>query len=108
MVKDGFLYGLDGRQEQGTELRCVEWKTGKVRWQKEGFGAGSLILADGRLFLLDENGDLVQIEASPDGYKEVARARILNAPPCRAQPALAGGRLYARDGNKLGCWDLRK
>jgi outer membrane protein assembly factor BamB len=108
VVKDGFLYGLDGRQEQGTELRCVEWKTGKVRWKKEGFGAGSLILADGRLFLLDENGDLVQIEANPDAYREVARAKILNTPPCRAQPALAGGRLYARDANKLGCWDLRK
>src|SRR5208282_5164204 len=52
VVMDGFLYGLNGRQEQGTDLRCLEWKTGKVRWQKEGFGAGSLILADGRLFLL--------------------------------------------------------
>ena len=71
----------------------MEWKTGKIRWQKDGFGAGSLILADGRLFLLDENGDLVQIEANPDGYKELARARILNAPPCRAQPRWRGADL---------------
>src|SRR5262249_11630025 len=26
----GFLYGFDGRQEEGARLRCVEWKTGKV------------------------------------------------------------------------------
>jgi hypothetical protein len=28
--------------------------------------------------------------------------------PCRAYPALANGRLYAHDGKKLVCLDLRK
>ncbi|MFO1497195.1 MAG: PQQ-binding-like beta-propeller repeat protein [Verrucomicrobiota bacterium] len=42
--RNGFLYGFHGRQEYGQSLRCLEWKTGKVRWSKEGFGAGSLIL----------------------------------------------------------------
>jgi outer membrane protein assembly factor BamB len=45
----GFLYGCDGRQEEGARLRCVELKTGKVRWTKKGFGCGSMILADGHL-----------------------------------------------------------
>src|SRR5204863_387834 len=42
---DGHLYGFDGRQEYGARLRCVEWKTGKVRWTQAGFGCGSMILA---------------------------------------------------------------
>jgi outer membrane protein assembly factor BamB len=107
VVADGFLYGFDGREEEGTRLRCVELKTGKVRWEKDGFGAGSLILADGRLLVLDEGGDLLLVDADPKAYRERSRAKVLNG-PVRAHPALANGRLYARDGEKLVCWDLRK
>src|SRR5262249_42890166 len=102
-----YLYGLDGRQEAGARLRCVEWKAGKVRWTQEGFGCASLILADGRLIALTEGGELVLIEATPEGCHEQARAAVL-ARPCRAHIALAGGRLYGRDGQRLVCWSLKK
>jgi outer membrane protein assembly factor BamB len=104
---DGHLYGLDGRQEQGAQLRCVELKTGKVAWTETGFGCASLILADGRYFALAENGDLVLFEASPKAYRELARAAVLTG-PCRSPLALANGRLYARDNKKLVCWDVKK
>ncbi len=104
---DGFLYGFDGRQESGTEMRCVELKTGKVRWSKEGFGCGSMILAEGNLIVLSEGGELVLVECKADKYREKARAAVLGG-PCRAQPALANGRLYARDNKKLVCWKLKK
>jgi outer membrane protein assembly factor BamB len=108
VLHDGFLYGFDGRQEGGeAELRCVEWRTGKVRWKQGGFGTGSLILADGHLLILGEQGDLVVAEATPAGYREKARATLLRG-PVRAQPALAEGRFYARDGGRLGCWSLRR
>ncbi len=104
----GFLYGIDGRQEGGAaQLRCVELKTGKVRWAKERFGCASLIHADGHLLGLCESGDLVLIEATPDGYREKARAAVLTK-SCRAEVALANGRLYARDGKRLGCWKVAK
>ncbi len=104
---NGFLYGLDGRQEEGARLRCVELKTGKVRWNKERFGCASLVLAEGRLLLLAENGDLVLVEASPESYRELARATVLTK-GCRAQIALADGRLYGRDTQKLVCWNVKK
>ncbi|HZT82920.1 MAG TPA: PQQ-binding-like beta-propeller repeat protein [Gemmataceae bacterium] len=107
VARDGFLYGFDGRQEHGAQLRCVEWKTGKVRWTKERFGCGSMILADGHLIILGERGDLVLAEATPAAYREKARASVLGK-PCRAQVALANGKLCGRDTNKLVCWDLRK
>ncbi|MFL5242604.1 MAG: PQQ-binding-like beta-propeller repeat protein [Gemmataceae bacterium] len=103
----GFLYGLDGRQEQGAQLRCVEIKTGKVEWTQKDFGCASLILADGRFFALTENGDLVLFEANPKAYRELARAAVITG-PCRSPLALANGRLYGRDGKKLVCWDIRK
>jgi outer membrane protein assembly factor BamB len=107
IFKDGYLYGFHGRQERKASLRCIEWKTGKVQWTKERFGCGAMIMADGKLIILGEDGDLVLAEATPKGYEEKARARVLG-PACRAQIALANGRLYARDTKKLVCLELKK
>jgi hypothetical protein len=101
------VYGFDGRQESGARFRCVELKTGKVRWTKEEFGCGSMIFADGKLIILTEAGDLVLVEATPIAFREKARAAVLTA-PCRAPLALANGRLYLRDDKKLICLDLNK
>jgi outer membrane protein assembly factor BamB len=107
VVRDGFLYGIDGRQEEGGRLRCVEWKTGKVRWTKEDSGCASLLLADGHIIALTEGGDLVLIEATPEAYREKARVGGLAA-TCRAPLALSDGKLYGRDAKQLHCWDLKK
>jgi outer membrane protein assembly factor BamB len=104
----GFLYGFHGRQERGAALRCVELKTGKIRWTQLRFGCGSMVLADGQLIILTERGDLVLAEPSPDGYREKARVHVFDGVPCRAQIALADGRLYARDSSELKCWRLKK
>jgi len=103
---DGYLYGVDGRQEEGPQLRCVELKSGKVKWSEKRFGCASLILADGRFYTLTENGDMILFEASPTAYRELARSSVLTA-PCRSPLALAEGRLYARDNKKLVCWDVK-
>jgi outer membrane protein assembly factor BamB len=107
VYRDGFLYGIEGRQEYGAHLRCVEWATGKVRWTKERFGCATLALVEGTLLGLTENGDLVAFAASPESYRELARAKVLNG-PIRAAFAISGGRLYARDGKELVALNLKK
>lgn len=103
-----YLYGTHGRADVGAaHLRCVEWKTGAVKWSEPKFGVASLIAVDGGLLALTEAGELVRFDASPAGYKERARAAPLTK-PTRPAPALADGRLYARDGKTLVCVDLRK
>jgi outer membrane protein assembly factor BamB len=104
----GFLYGFDGRQEGTPSLRCVELATGKVKWTKEKYGCGSMVVAEGHAFMLLEEGDLVLLELSPEGYRERGRAAVLWNPPCRAQLALANGKLYGRDGKRLVCWNVQK
>lgn len=106
---DGFLYGYDGRQDLAPpqRLRCVELKTGKVRWSQDDFGAGTLMLAGDRLLILTEKGELILAPATPDGFKSISRARILGF-TTRAYPALADGLYFARDKDKLVCVDLRK
>jgi outer membrane protein assembly factor BamB len=101
------LYGFEGRQEVGAQLRCIDWKTGKVRWTEPGFGCGSIIAAGKKLFVLSESGELALVEATGERYQEKARAAVLGA-PCRAHMALADGLLYARDRGKLVCWKVKK
>jgi outer membrane protein assembly factor BamB len=104
---DGFLYGFDGRQEMGQNLRCVEFKTGKVRWSQDNFGAGTLMCAGDKLLVLTEKGELILAGVTPSAFKPLARAQILPF-NSRAYPALADGLYYARSKDKLVCLDLRK
>ena len=103
---DGFLYGFDGRQETGPNLRCVEVKSGAVKWSQDSFGAGTLMLAGDRLLILTEKGELILAPAMPDGFRPRARAQILPF-DSRAYPALADGLYYARSKDKLVCVSLR-
>ena len=105
--RGGFLYGLHGRVDTGPApaLRCVELKTGKLRWSRDEFGSASLTLAGGHLLLLTEKGELVRVAATPEGFKESGRVQILGSGQ-RSHPALAGGRFFARDKNRLVCVDL--
>ena len=104
--RNGYLYGFHGRQEYGQVFRAIELATGKVVWEQSGFRAGTVTLAGDRLLILSESGELTMAEASPAGFKVLSRAKILDG-TVRAYPALADGRLYARNESRLICVDLR-
>lgn len=93
---DGHLYGIDGDTTENATLRCVDFKTGKVRWSEGGVGSGSLIGGDGHLFVLSAKGKLGILPASPQGFRPTAGAQILTG-KCWTAPAIAGGTLYARN-----------
>jgi outer membrane protein assembly factor BamB len=93
---------------------CVDFKTGKIKWQKERTMApSSLCLADNRLYLHGEaNGDLALIEPSSDGYKEHGHFTPPGIPEKRlgkawSYPAVADGRLYIHDWGTLWCYDVK-
>ncbi|MBI3737145.1 PQQ-like beta-propeller repeat protein, partial [Candidatus Sumerlaeota bacterium] len=74
ILAGGFLYGMDGRHESGSNFRCIEWMTGNVRWTAdEGLGRSAFIMADGHLIALGERGDLALIEVNPEKYVETSR-----------------------------------
>jgi len=100
VFRDGYLYGFHGRQEEGQALRCVQLRTGKVMWNVDGYGAGTVTLAGDKLLILRESGELVLAPAVSDGFHPSAHGSILSK-AVRAYPALANGRLYARDEKTL-------
>jgi len=106
VYRDGYMYGYHGRQEFGQSLRAIELKTGKVQWNVDGFGAGTVTLAGDRLLLMRESGELVIAPASPKEFRPTAHAQLLPA-VVRSYPALADGRLYIRNERTLACFDVK-
>ena len=106
VIRGDHLFGFHGRQEYGQALRCVSLQTGRVLWSRDGFRAGTMSLAGDRLLVLKENGELLVVAASPQAFRLIAKARIL-APTVRAYPALADGRLFARNQKELVAVDLQ-
>ena len=102
------LYGMHGRHESGSSFRCIDWKTGKVRWEApKGLGRATFVYHQGHFIAVGERGDLALIEVSPDGYKEKRKVRVLDY-PCWTPPVISDGRLFLRNEKTLVCFDLRK
>jgi outer membrane protein assembly factor BamB len=95
-------------------LMCVEFATGNIKWDNASVGPASLCLADGRLYLHGENGEVALVEATADDYREKGRfapadqpARSQPMEKAWAYPVVADGRLYIRDQNMLWCYDVK-
>ena len=111
---EGYLYGASGRHSHNAELRCVEWKTGKVMWTVPGHSRSSLLYVDGHMIALSETGVLRLFRANPQKYDELAEVtlrdpadgtQLLDA-PAWAAPILSHGLLYVRGADRLVCLEL--
>lgn len=99
------VYGSSG--DFGTApLTAVDVKTGKVLWRERGLARASFISAEGRLILLDEDGNLVLATPTPEGLTVHSKVALLNGNSWTA-PALAGTRLYVRDRKNLMVLELK-
>ncbi|HWE02377.1 MAG TPA: PQQ-binding-like beta-propeller repeat protein [Tepidisphaeraceae bacterium] len=106
VYNDGYLYGMFSFKEYGSgPLKCVEVATGKVMWEKAGFGAGQVILAGDKLLALTDDGQIVAVQATPTGYAEISRAQAVTG-KCWSTPALSDGRLYVRSTKEGACLEL--
>ena len=104
IVKVGdFMYGFgDGG------LICMNFLSGEIRWKARSVGKGSLVLADGMLYLLGENQEIALAEATPEEYRERGRFKIPSrGRPSWAHPVVAGGRLYVRDQGFLTAYEVK-
>jgi len=81
----------------------VVWSSGK----ENRFGMGPFIIADGKIFILDDEGRLTMCRASTDKYDKLAEAKVLPGVDSWAPFAIADGRMVLRDSTKMICLDLR-
>ncbi len=96
VLLDGHLYGVNGEAGKFADLKCLDWKTGAVKWTAKGLGMGALMAAEGKLIILSEKGELVIAAATPEAFKPLARAQVLGG-KCWTTPVLSHARIYARN-----------
>jgi outer membrane protein assembly factor BamB len=107
----GHLYGVLANDAGGhrRQLACLH-PDGRVMWtsgKDERFGLGPFLVADGKLFVLDDDGTLTVARADPAGYARLARSQVLHGRDAWGPMALVAGRLLLRDSEQLLCLDLR-
>jgi len=85
------IYGVDENQ-----LRCLVFDTGEIKWSEKSVGKGSLMMADGKLIVLSERGELMVADATPAAFKPISRAQVLGG-KCWTTPVLANGKIYCRN-----------
>jgi outer membrane protein assembly factor BamB len=103
----GFLYAFHGEAKFTTDLRCIEVKTGSVRWSVKDPAFGSLLGVPGGLLALTEKGELLAMEVTPEGCRVLGRTKVLTG-LCWTPPALADGLFYGRNASgDLVALDLR-
>lgn len=81
-----------------------------MRWREEGFGYGTLLVADGKIVMTKSDGEVLLVRPAATRLDVLARARPfagdIRGGPLRALPALANGRLYLRNDRTLVSLDV--
>lgn len=104
VVHRGRAYGFDGRI-----LACVDLATGDRVWKGGRYGNGQLILLQDQdlLLVLSEDGELALVEATPEGYEEVAKAPALDGKTWN-HPVLVGDVLLVRNSEEMAAFRLKQ
>jgi outer membrane protein assembly factor BamB len=77
-------------------LTAINARTGQIAWQDRSFAKVSFVSADGKVILLDEDGNLGLVTMSGEGLKVLARAPAATATSWTV-PTLIGKTLFIRD-----------
>ncbi len=102
VVVDGYLYGFNN-----SILTCLDFATGERMWRDRSVGKGSLVYADGHLYIHSENNVVGLVEATPERYTEKGRFEMPDqGEPSRAHPVISDRILYIRDQGTVTAYDV--
>ncbi|MGQ8337985.1 outer membrane protein assembly factor BamB family protein [Sunxiuqinia sp. A32] len=114
VVWQGHLFGIlpkDGGANRN-QLICVNpddvttpvWISGKTNR----FGLGPYMIADGKMYILSDDGTLTMIKPDTKQYIQLAQKKICDGHDAWAPLAIADGRLLMRDSKTMFCLDISK
>ncbi len=88
---------------------CVDWNTGKTLWINNWHNKGSVISADGMLYIYEERtGNIGLVRPGKEKLDVVSQFRITKGSgPYWAHPVINKGRLFIRHGEHLAVYSLR-
>lgn len=111
ILYNGYLYTVlpNDAGENKKQLVCMSpegrimWKSGK----SNRFGLGPFLIADEKIFVLEDSGILTVAKATPSGYIQLGSMTVLNGKEAWAPMAMVNGRLILRDNTHMICLDMR-
>lgn len=97
------LYGNNHMSKPVDTWVCVDWNSGKTLWTSKWFSKGSVISADGMLYLYEEKaGHVALVKPDPAKLDIVSEFQITKGEgPFWAHPVISKGKLYIRHGDVL-------
>lgn len=101
-----YIYGTSGDTEP-TPLMAIEAGTGKIAWKQRGLTKAKMVLADGKLIAVSENGDVSLVEVSPQAGEIRSTAKLLDE-FAWTPPTVVGHTLYLRDKTKIMALNIGK
>ncbi len=107
---DGYIYGSNWINNSDGNWCCIEWATGKKMWEEHWNCKGSIIAADGMLYIYDEkNGFAGLLKANPEKFELVSSFKVTlgSAGPFWAHPVIHNGILYLRHTNALMAYKIK-
>ena len=102
------VFGFGGGSKAGF-LHCTNLEDGRLLWREDGKDwtkEQNLVIADGLLFALTKNDELVMADASRERYRELARVRLNLELGRPQQPTIANGRMYIRGSKSVVCYQI--
>ena len=99
-----FIYGTSG-QSATAILTATHMASGETAWQERGYSRATMLHADGKAILMEEDGDLSLVRLSPSGLERLATTPLFDTRTWTV-PTLSGTILYARDRERIVALDL--
>lgn len=110
VLVNGYIYGSNWLNNNNGDWCCIDWNTGKKMWTEHWNSKGSIISAEGMLYIYDErSGNLGLLKADPEKFDLVSSFKIKqgNSGPFWAHPVIHNGVLYVRHTNALMAYDIK-
>jgi FOG: WD40-like repeat len=110
VLVNGFIYGSNWLNNGDGNWCCIDWKTGKKMWEEHWNGKGSIISAEGMLYIYEERkGNVGLLKVNPDKFELVSSFAVTqgNSGPFWAHPVIHNGILYLRHTNALMAYNIK-
>ena len=109
VLLNGAIYGSNMQDNTKGMWVSVDWASGETNWEREWFTKGSIIAADGLLYLYEErSGNLALVSPDTKDLKIISSFKIKDGEgPHWAHPSIYNGLLLIRHGNVLLVYDIK-
>ncbi|MDD4109210.1 MAG: PQQ-like beta-propeller repeat protein [Prolixibacteraceae bacterium] len=108
VLAGGNIYSSNWQHNTRGKWVSVNWETGATNWETQWHNKGSVICADGLIYIFDEKeGNVALVEPSPENMKIISTFRVTDGEgPYWAHPAIYNKKLFIRHGNVLMIYNL--